>query len=126
MTIRWVEIRLVRWGEFMGSGGDSMRGGGSTFPAYQMVHVQDDGMGSSMPISDEILETDAALGKIKVEKPKLFDVAFDWYASGLSAQTIAGRHRCHLDTVYERKKCVVELVANIISKRVSARVFTNM
>ena len=112
--IKKIEARLIKWGEFIQSGRGS--GGGLPFPAYRLVHVQG-GEVATVLVDSDVLETDGAMARIKLSKPGLYEVAYGLYVSGISALSVAGRVRCHVDTVYARRDALHRLVERLIAER---------
>ncbi|MBS1170036.1 MAG: Phage antitermination protein [Burkholderiaceae bacterium] len=108
---KWIHDRLVRWGEFISSG-RAVRGGLSPFPAYRLVHAQSSGVAA--PVDVDVLATDGAMAKIRQARLELYEVGYCLYVSGMAPLTVAGRVRCHVNTVYARRDCLFKSLENII------------
>lgn len=104
----WVKARLIAWGEWRAG---SRGGAGGTFPAYQLVHIHCTA-GYREPCSADVLQIDRIMAHVKVHQPDLYEVADARYVRGLSAQSIAGRERCHVNTVYARLNFLHRFVEN--------------
>jgi hypothetical protein len=116
MKIEWVERMLMKWGEAVFNGSQGGGGSGSSYPAYQLVHIRSSG-GCEPPVDLEVSRMESAMSYVKISQPKLYRVAYDVYVQGMSYQTCAGRERCHLDTVYARLSLLHKLVANRLSEK---------
>lgn len=115
--IGWVNERLVRWGEWMAG----VRRGGAgapAFPAYQMVHIRGTGHGEDA-CDLEALQMDQVMAHVKLHRPELYEVAHCRYVSGLSNVAIAGRARCHVNTVYSRMDFLHRFVAKRLEEKQS-------
>lgn len=113
--IDWVNQRLVQWGEWM-AGSRRGFGGNPAFPAYQLVHVRSNAGGSDLCDLD-VLQIDQVMAHVKVTRPELYEVAYGRYVSGMSSVTIAGRMRCHVNTIYSR----MDFLHRFIAKRLEEK-----
>jgi hypothetical protein len=120
----WVKPLMLKWGEWVAGSSRRSSGGGSAYPAYQMVHIR--GTGGGDPLIDlDAMEVDCIMAKIKLSKPELYRVGYELYVQAMSHKTVAGRMRCHLDTVYARQKTLLVLVGNQVTERNRLIVRTN-
>ena len=121
--IEWVNERLTSWGEWM-AGARRGGAGGPAFPAYQAVHIR--GTGWSEPQCDlDALQLDEVMAYVKTRRPELYEVAYGRYVSGMSNVTIAGRMRCHVNTVYARMDFLHRFIAKRLEETQRAKVPTN-
>ena len=116
--IYWVEQRLIDWGLFI-AGGAGLSGGHGTYPAYQLLHVDNDG-GHGVPVSSDILQMDVIMAGIKMSRPEWFEVALWLYVSGVSAMYAADRLRCHVNTIYNRRDALHDHIKNRLTVRIAA------
>ena len=113
--ISWVNEMMVKWGEWM-AGRSSYGSAGPAFPAYQLVHIRSTA-GSEELVDADVMEIDRIMGLVKVTRRELYETAYERYALDLSTATIAGRMRCHRDTVLSRINSLHKIVENRFAPR---------
>ncbi|KIF80785.1 antiterminator Q family protein [Noviherbaspirillum autotrophicum] len=121
--IKWVDERLERWGEWM-NGLRRSGGAGGSYPAYQPVHIRGTAGPDLCADADE-MEIDTVMAGVKASKKELYETGYQRYVQGMSNQTIAGRMRCHVNTVYARMESLHKLVEKRMAERKSAIADTN-
>lgn len=116
--IAWVDRRMVQWGEWM-AGVGTYGPGGPAYPAYQMVHTRGTAC-AVLPCDSDVLQIDQVMAHVKAERPELYETAYSRYVQGLSNKLIAGRMRCHPDTVYSRLDFLHRFIEKRLARKVAA------
>jgi hypothetical protein len=114
--IVWVNARMEQWGEWM-AGRNGRGAGGPAFPAYQLVHIRGTA-GSEMLCDPDVMQLDRIMSHVKQHRPELYETAHGRYVQGLSNALLAGRMRCHVNTVYAR----MNFLHRFVEKRLAANV----